>query len=118
MTPAPSEPTPRPKNRRPSAAYVEQRRQEDKSLDLVQRGVMSALLGVVFGSLASVLDLYLAIRGPQDLVRTAVVGLWIMSGLFGLATAGAILAINRRRFYSPWILIGLLPMAASAYWIL
>ena len=103
---------------RPTAAYIEQRRQEDASFDLVQRAVMSVLMGVVFGSFASVLALYLALQGPKDLVRVAVVGLWIMTGLFGLVTTAVILVINRRKPYAPWLLLGLLPMATSAYWIL
>ena len=41
-----------------------------------------------------------------------------MSGVMGLATAAAILLINRRRPYSPWVLLGLLPMAISTPWIL
>jgi len=41
-----------------------------------------------------------------------------MTGVMGLATAAAILLINRRRPYSPLVLLGLLPMAISAPWIL
>jgi hypothetical protein len=29
-----------------------------------------------------------------------------------------VLLINRRRPLSPWLVLGLLPMAASAYWVL
>jgi hypothetical protein len=35
-----------------------------------------------------------------------------------LATTAAILLVNRRRPFSPWVLLGLLPMAISAPWIL
>ena len=94
------------------------RQRENKSLDLVQRVIMSALVGVVFGSLAAVLALYLALRGDADLPHNSVVGLWVMTGFFGLATAAAVLLLNRRRPYSPWVLLGLLPMAVSGYWIL
>ena len=111
----PRPPRDRPPHPRPQ---LSDREQENKSLDLVQRLVMSALIGVVFGSLAAVLALYLALRGDEDLPRTSVVGLWIMTGLFGLATAAAVLLLNRRRPYSPWVLLGLLPMVISAYWIL
>ncbi len=101
-----------------TAADRDDRQRENKSLDLVQRMIMSALVGVVFGSLAAVLALYLAIRGDEDLPHASVVGLWIMTGLFGLATAAAVLLLNRRRPFSPWVLLGLLPMAVSGYWIL
>ena len=109
----------RPRARPPhTTAEREDRERENKSLDLVQRMIMSALVGVVFGSLAAVLALYLAIRGDEDLPHASVVGLWIMTGLFGLATAAAVLLLNRRRPFSPWVLLGLLPMAVSGYWIL
>jgi hypothetical protein len=94
------------------------RNEHDRSLDLVQRVIISALVAVVFGTFAAVLAAYLAVRGDQDLPHFSVVGLWIMSGVLGLVTAAAILLINRRRAYSPWVLLGLLPMAISAPWIL
>ena len=78
---------------------------------------MSALLGVVFGSLSAVLALYLVLRGESDLPRVSVVGLWVMTLLFGLATAAGILVLNRVRPYRPWVLLGLLPMIVSGYWI-
>jgi hypothetical protein len=94
------------------------RRHEERSLDLVQRVVISVLVAVVFGTFAAVLAAYLAITGDRDLPRTSVIGLWIMTGVMGLGTAAAILLINRRRPYSPWVLLGLLPMAISAPWVL
>ena len=94
------------------------REHEERSLDLVQRTIVSALVAVVFGTFAAVLAAYLAIRGDQDLPHFSVIGLWIMSGVLGLVTAAAILLINRRRPYSAWVLLGLLPMAISAPWIL
>ena len=84
--------------------------------DATVRGLID--IAIVLGSLAAVLALYLAIRGDEDLPHASVVGLWIMTGLFGLATAAAVLLLNRRRPFSPWVLLGLLPMAVSGYWIL
>lgn len=95
------------------------RRERDaRSLDLVQRVVISVLVAVVFGTFAAVLAAYLAIAGDRDFPPTSVIGLWIMTGVMGLATAAAILLVNRRRPYSPWVLLGLLPMAISAPWVL
>ena len=94
------------------------RENEARSLDLVQRVIISGLVAIVFGTFAAVLAAYLAIRGDQDLPPVSVTGLWIMTGVLGLATAAAILLINRRRPYSPWVLLGLLPMVISAPWIL
>lgn len=93
-------------------------RHEARSLDLTQRVILSVLLAVVFGSFSAVLAAYLAIRGDQDLPSFSVTGLWIITGVMGLVTAAAILLINRRRPYSPWVLLGLLPMVISAPWIL
>lgn len=93
------------------------READERSLDLVQRVVLSALLGVVLGSFSSTLALYLALRGDRDLPRDSVVGLWYMTGVIGLVTAVGILAIHQRRPYSPWVVLGLLPMAISARWI-
>ena len=90
---------------------------DERSLDFVQRVIISALLGVVLGSFSAVLALYLAVRGDRDLPRDSVLGLWYMTGVIGLVTAVGILAIHRRRPYSPWVVLGLLPMAISARWI-
>jgi hypothetical protein len=94
------------------------RQRQAKSLDLTQRVIVSVIVVMVFGSFSAVLAAYLAVRDDQDLPHFSVVGLWIMSGVMGLATAAAILLINRRRPYSPWVLLGLLPMAISTPWIL
>ena len=94
------------------------REDEARSLDVVQRVVISVLIAVVFGTFAAVLAAYLAVAGDRDLPPSSVTGLWVMTGVMGLATAAAILLVNRRRPYSPWILMGLLPMAISAPWVL
>jgi hypothetical protein len=46
-----------------------------RSLDLVQRVAISALVAVVFGTFAAVLAAYLAIAGDTDLPPTSVTGL-------------------------------------------
>ncbi|HEY6810223.1 MAG TPA: hypothetical protein VIZ70_03775 [Propionibacteriaceae bacterium] len=70
---------------------------KERSLDLVQRMIISALVGVVFGTFAAALAAKLAVRGDEDLPPFSVTELWIMSGVLGLATAAAILLINRKR---------------------
>ena len=60
-------------------------RAEARSLDLVQRAVISLWLRR-FGTFAAVLAAYLAIRGDQDLPHFSVVGL-DQSGVLGLVTA-------------------------------
>jgi ABC-type thiamin/hydroxymethylpyrimidine transport system permease subunit len=93
------------------------RQREKQSLDVVQRAVISALIGVVFGLFAAVLAAYLVVYGSRDLATGDVIGLWVMTGVVGLLTAVAILVVNRRRPYSPWVILGLLPMAISGFWI-
>ena len=90
---------------------------EGRSLDLVQRMVISALIIVVFGLFAGMLAAYLAFF-PEETSRTSTIGLWVMTGVFGLVTAAAVLFVNRRRPYSPWVVLGLLPMAVAAFWVL
>ncbi len=91
--------------------------EEARSLDTVQRVIISALLGVVFGSLAAVLGAYLALAGERDLARGDVLGLWVMTGVVGVVTAAAVLLVNRRKPYAPWVVLGLLPMTVTAFWI-
>jgi hypothetical protein len=93
------------------------REREARSLDLVQRVIVSGLAAIVFGTFSAVLAAYLVVRGDQDLPPVSVIGLWIMTGAMGLATAAAILLINRRKPYSPWVLLCLLPMVISPPWI-
>jgi ABC-type iron transport system FetAB permease component len=92
--------------------------EEERSLDFVQRLIASSAIAAFIGSLAIVLAAYLAASGVHELPRDSVIGLWIMTGVIGLVTAAAVLVLHRRHWYSPFVLIGLLPMAASAYWIL
>ena len=93
------------------------RQREKQSLDVVQRAVISVLIGVVFGLFAAVLAAYLLVYGSRDLAPGDVIGLWVMTGVVGLLTAVAILVVNRRRPYSPWVILGLLPMVISGFWI-
>ena len=89
---------------------------EERSLDLVQRMIISALILVVLGTVAVVLAAYLIAR-PAEFLRGDRIGLWVMTGVIGLLTAAAVLFIQQRRPYSPWLLLGLLPMAVSAFWV-
>jgi hypothetical protein len=93
-----------------------EQQEEERSLDLVQRMVVSALAVVVGGAISAGIAAYIA-SSPADLDRASVIGLWVFVGIAGLLTAATVLVINRRHPYSPLLAIGLLPMALSAYWV-
>jgi hypothetical protein len=103
--------------RRSAHARRQHKESEERSLDLVQRVVISALIAVVFGTLGGALSAYLVLR-PEEFSRGSLLLLWGQTGVIGIICAVIILVVNRRRPYSPWILLGLLPMAISAPWIL
>ncbi|TDT31050.1 hypothetical protein ACF3NT_12465 [Naumannella halotolerans] len=88
------------------------------SLDLVQRVILSITVCGFVGSFAIGFAAYLALRGHLDLPRDSVIGLWTVTGLTGVIAVIATLVINRRRVLSPWLLVGLLPMVVSGWWIL
>ena len=101
----------------PRSTGDSRQRSEERSLDLVQRMIISALIMVVLGTVAVVLAVYLVVR-PDEFPRADEIGLWVMTGLIGMVTTALILFVNRRRPYSPLVLLGLLPMAVSAWWII
>lgn len=88
---------------------------DEKSLDLVQRVVISAIMCVVFGAPTVALAAYAphrALTSPGDAL-----GLWVMGAVLGLAAAVGVLVVNRRKPWHPAVLLGLLPAALSAYWM-
>lgn len=87
------------------------------SLDRVQRVLASVLIIFVMGLISAVLAAYLVFSGKHHMAHSDVVGLWGLTGLIGLLSTGMILMLNRRKPYNPLILLGLIPMAASWYWI-
>jgi hypothetical protein len=91
------------------------REAEEKSLDLVQRVVISALCVVVFGGPTAALGAYSAFS--TAISRSDSIGLWVMCGLVGVLAAVAVLLINRRKPYSPLALVGLVPAVVAAYWV-
>lgn len=89
--------------------------EDKKSLDLVQRVVISAILCVVFGAPTVALAAYAPHRA---LTSTGdAIGLWVMGAILGLGAAEAVLLINRRKPWHPAALFGLVPAAVSAYWM-
>lgn len=90
---------------------------EGESLDRVQRILASILIVFVMGLISAVLAAYLVFGGTKGLAHSDVVALWVMTGVIGLISAVMVLMVNRRRPYHPLVVLGLLPMAVSWYWI-
>jgi len=88
---------------------------EGQSLDLVQRLLVSFLVGGLVGMVAVVLALYVVNTARFKLPYDSVIGLWVMSGVVGVIGAAVVLLLNRRKPYHPLVLIGLLPMAIAGY---
>ena len=88
---------------------------EKKSLDLVQRVVISAIMCVVFGAPTAALAAYAPHRAATSMGDA--VGLWAMGLILGLAAAEAVLLFNRRKPWHPAFLLGLVPSVISAYWL-
>ncbi len=90
---------------------------ERDSLDLVQRTVVSFLVGGVIGMTAAVLALYVVTRGRYELPYDSTIGLWIMCGIIGLVGAVVVLILNRLKPYHPLVVLGLAPMAVAGYFL-
>lgn len=90
---------------------------ERNSLDLVQRTVVSFLVGGVIGMVAVVLALYIVTRGRYELPYDSTIGLWIMCGILGLVGAVVVLILNRLKPYHPLVVLGLAPMAVAGYFL-
>lgn len=93
------------------------RDEEQKSLDLVQRWVVAALITVVGGAPTAGLAVYSARLGFGN-PAADVLGLWVMSAILGLLTALAVVLVHRRRGWSLLlVLVGLVPAAIAANYL-
>lgn len=88
---------------------------EEQSLDLVQRLIASALVVIVVGAPTIALAGY-AVLAENALTGTRI-GLCVLSAVMGLVAGVVINLFNRRHWYLPTILIGLIPAAIAAYLI-
>lgn len=85
------------------------------NIETVQRWVVSAVLFHVGTVPAVTLAVYSIGVAATDFGRG--IGLWLMSGVIGVLTAAGILAIFRRNPLSLWLLLGILPTAATGLYI-
>jgi hypothetical protein len=84
-------------------------------IETVQRWVAAVILIHVGGSPAVALAAY----SPhlENTNHSSGVGLWVMSGVIGLATTAGVLLIHQRSLLSPWLVLGALPMIISAFYV-
>lgn len=85
------------------------------NLVTVQRWVASVIL-IHIGSVPAVTLAVYSI-GIAEHDRGRGIGLWLMSGVIGLVTIAGVRLIHQRTPLSPWLLIGLLPTTATAFYI-
>ena len=84
-------------------------------IETVQRWVAAVILIHVGGSPAVALAAY----SPhlENTKHSSGVGLWVMSGVIGLATTAGVLLIHQRSLLSPCLVLGALPMIISAFYV-
>lgn len=109
-----NEPSNRPTPRRLTLRSHPSKRRAVK-IETVQRWVFAVILIHIGGSPT----LALAAYAPhmENTKHSSGVGLWIMSGVVGLATTAGVLLIHQRSLLSPWLILGLLPMIVSAFYV-
>jgi hypothetical protein len=86
---------------------------EPMSLSGVQRWVLSTLAATTIMHLAVGLVVAAAFSDGLD----EKVGLLVIAAAFGVIAMVAALLIHQRRPVNPWLLLGLVPSLAGAWWI-
>jgi hypothetical protein len=100
---------------RPSRLRSHPSKRRGMPIETVQRWVFAVILIHIGGSPAAALAAYAP--HMEHVKHSTGVGLWIMSGVVGLATTAGVLLIHQRSLLSPWITLGILPMAISAFYV-
>lgn len=85
------------------------------NIETVQRWVFAVILIHIGGSPTAALAAYAP--HMEHVKHSTGVGLWIMSGVVGLATTSGVLLIHQRSLLSPWLVLGIVPMAISAFYV-
>jgi hypothetical protein len=83
------------------------------SLTRVQQWVASVVILIVGMGIAAPMAAISPFIEEGDGAPGASVGIWIMSGLWGVATMAAVLVVHQHRLLSTWLLLGLLPAAIA-----
>ena len=88
-------------------------RTEDRSLTRVQQWVMSTLAVTTLLHLSA--GVIIAAMAESNPTLSALIGLSIIAGAFGVMAVVAALAIHRRRILSWWLVVGPLPTAVGLW---
>lgn len=82
----------------------------------VQRWVMSALAVTTVGHFAAGLVLAAIFMDSAD--RVARVGLVVIAGVVGVLGVAAAFLIHEKSPFTPWVVLGLLPLVVGLYFVL
>ena len=93
-----------------------QRMRNDHQLTKVQRTVMSALAVTTIFHLSA--GLVIAAYFIDDVGDGGKIGLLVIAAAFGVLAVAAGFVIHKRSPVTPWLLLGLIPAAVGAFWVL
>jgi len=93
-----------------------QRMRNDHQLTKVQRTVMSALAVTTIFHLAA--GLVIAAYFIDDVGNGGKIGLLLIAAAFGVLAVAAGFVIHKKSALTPWLLLGLIPAVAGAFWVL
>lgn len=88
------------------------------SLTRVQQWVATTVIVIVGMGIAGPMAAVSPFMEDGQGAPGATVGLWIMSGLWGVATMVAVLVVHQHRLLSTWLLLGLLPATIALPFLL
>jgi hypothetical protein len=88
----------------------------DHQLTKVQRTVMSALAVTTILHLSA--GLVIAAYTMNRLETGGQIGLLLIAAAFGVLAVAAGFVIHKKSALTPWLLLGLIPAVAGAFWVL
>lgn len=93
-----------------------QRMRNDHQLTKVQRTVMSALAVTTILHLS--VGLVIAAYAIDGVGNGGKIGLLMIAAAFGVLAVASGFVIHKKSAITPWVLLGLIPAVAGAFWVL
>jgi hypothetical protein len=93
-----------------------QRMRNDHQLTKVQRKVMSALAVTTILHLSA--GLVIAAYAVDGVGNGGKIGLLLIGAAFGVIAVASGFVIHQKSPVTPWLLLGLIPAVAGAFWVL